>query len=204
MKEVYLNTYNALVNYLNHNNNFESKNKELKSLSVEAHNTSQLLPIDSSLSNFKEEIAVYKDYAFCFISNDSHKILFNYIPLKTLGISKDTEYINKQVAKKIHFVPVSSMLGNIALVDSKEGFINYNVINVHEAFKNYARVNYCKTDLVTQNDLFKNFKIALQSSYPPSSETSKFGYTAKRPNSKHIFNYIFFNNTIVITNYSKA
>lgn len=204
-KITFSNTNNAFHNYYPHNEISKEKDVALNKLCADAYRTSKRILIQETDYGFNEELILYKDYLFCFISSNSHKILFNYMQAKDLFFNNNFPSVNKYQISKIHDISPKEIIGTVKVTLYNGTSITYNVITSYDAFSNYASVN--STILhngPAEKFLFRDFLYDLTfSKIDTSLVNSNLGLTISLKDSPHLFNYLYFDNIMIITNYEK-
>lgn len=199
------NTNNAFHNYWPHSENMKDKDIEFNKLCAEAYKNSEKIIIQETDYGFNEELIMYNDYLFCFISSNSHKILFNYIYSKNIFLNNAFPDLTKHQLSIIHDILPSEVIGDVKITFYNGTSIIYNVIASFDALLSYSAINSsilhngCAEKL-----LFRDFLYDLTiSRINTSSINSNFGLTIALQDSPHIFNYLYFDNIMIITNYQK-
>lgn len=205
-KEIrFSNTCNAIQNYYTSEKNETEQIEDLNKMSIEAYKNSNKITIFETNYGFTEELVLYNGYLFCFICSDSYKLLFNYLPAKNLFIYNSFPNLNKYQIEKIHEFSQDDVIGNIKITLYNGFTINYRVICSYEAFVSYRNEN-------TKNSLEEDFTKLIFDTFLENLTISKinasnintyYGLTTSNLDSPHVFNYLYFDNLMIITNYRK-
>lgn len=199
-------TNNALHNYWPYSENIKEKEIEFNKLCAKAYRTSKKIILQETDYGFNEEIIMYNNYLFCFISSNSHKILFNYMYSKDLFINNTFPNLTKYQISKIHDISTKKVIGDIKVTLYNGMSITYNVVARYDALLNYSTIN----NTILHNGsaeklLFRDFLYDLTiSRINTSSINSNLGLTVSLKNSPHLFNYLYFDNLMIITNYQSS
>lgn len=203
-KEIrFSNTCNAFHNY---SSNLDTKllkeNENFNKLAVEAYKSPNKIPLSETDYGFTEELVLYKDYLFCFVCSGSYKLLFNYLPAKDLFIYNNFPNITKYQIEKIHEPSPADVIGNIKITLYNGITVNYSVICSYEAFLDYIKYNSLGENF--NKFIFNSFLETLTASKINTSNLNpNYGLTATKIDSQHMFNYLYFDKLIIITNYKK-
>lgn len=182
-----------------------AKDDNLNKIAMEAYKNSNKISISETNYGFAEEIILYNDYVFCFIASTSYKLLFNYLPAKDLFVFNSFPNLNKYQIEKIHDISKQDVIGNVKITLYNGSTIDYNVICSREAF-----LNYCKNN--SENQPEENINQLIFNNFLENLATSKidmynvnpyYGLTTDNPSTPHLFNYLYFDKLIIITNYKK-
>ncbi|WP_211142126.1 hypothetical protein [Clostridium aciditolerans] len=198
-------TNNAFHTYWPHDENIKEKNIEFNRLCSEAYRNSEKIIIQETDYGFNEELIMYNSYLFCFISSNSHKILFNYIYANDLFLNNTFPNLTKYQISKIHDISPEEVIGDVKITLYNGTSIVYNVIPSFDAFLSYSSIN----STILHNSsaeklLFRDFLYDLTvSKINVSSIDSNLGLTIALKDSPHLFNYLYFDNLMIITNYQK-
>lgn len=198
-------TNNAFHNYWTHSENIKDKDIEFNKLSAEAYRTSEKIIVQETNYGFNEELIMYNDYLFCFISSNSHKILFNYMYAKDLFLNNAFPNLTKYQISKIHDISPKEVIGDVKITLYNGTSIVYNVIASLDALLSYSAIN----STILHNSsaeklLFRDFLYDLTAyKINTSSINSDLGLTIALKDSPHLFNYLYFDNLMIITNYQK-
>ncbi|MCT8975387.1 hypothetical protein N4T77_02130 [Clostridium sp. CX1] len=206
-KEIkFLSTYNVFLNYCEEKHFSAEKIADLNKLIVKIYNMPSKTIIFETDYGFTEEIVLYDNHIFAFISSNSCKVLFNYLPSKNLFLYNSFPNLTQYQIEKIHSIKTESLAGNIKITLYNGYSLNYKVIYDYETFLYYCAVNELDAEhSYSKRLIFNDFLQSLTvSSINYFSVDPNFGLTAKSQNSPHIFNYVYFDNLMIITNYKKA
>lgn len=200
------NTCNVIQNYYPGEKNETKQIEDLNKLSIEAYKSSNKLRVFETAYGFIEELVLYNDYLFCFICSDSYKLLFNCLPAKDLFIYNSFPNLNKYQLEKIHRISENDIIGNIKITLYNGSTLSYRVICSYEAFLSYCNEN--NKNSLEENSTKLIFDAFLQnliaSKITTSNINSNYGLTTSSLNSPHVFNYLYFDSLMVITNYKKT
>lgn len=198
-------TNNAFHNYWPHSENIKEKDIEFNKLSAEAYRISEKIIVQETDYGFNEELIMYNDYLFCFISSNSHKILFNYMYSKDLFLNNAFPNLTQYQLSKIHDILLSEVIGNVKITLYNGTSIVYNVIVSFDALLSYSAINSTILhNSCAEKLLFRDFLYDLTISKVNNSLiNSSLGLTIALQDSPHLFNYLYFDNIMIVTGYQK-
>ncbi|WML33740.1 hypothetical protein [Clostridium sp. OS1-26] len=198
-------TSNAFHNYWPNSENIKEKDIELNKLCAKAYKASKKIVVQETDYGFNEELLMYNDYLFCFISSNSHKILFNYMYAKDLFLNNIFPNLTKYQISKIHDISLNEIIGNVKITLYNGTSIVYTVIASFDALLSYSAINSTILhNSCAEKLLFRDFLYDLTSSkINASSIDSNLGLTIALGDSPHLFNYLYFDNLMIITSYQR-
>lgn len=199
------NTCNAIRNYYSNENNITKQNEKLNKIAFDAYINSNKITIFETNYGFTEELVLYNDYVFCFICSNSYKLLFNCLPSRGLFIYNSFPNLNKYQIEKVHEACQEDVIGNIKITLYNGLSTSYRVICSYESFLEYCKENETNSSETNFNKLIfgsflKNLTTSKINTY---NLNTSYGLISSNSDSPHMFNYLYFDKLIIITNYRK-
>lgn len=172
-------------------------------MAKQAYINGKKLIIAISQNEFTEEVVFYDNMVYCFISIKDYRILYNYLSPYELGINPELDSLSIEQCSKSHFL-TGATVGNLSLFDN--GTIKCcTVINTYESFLDFTNINLLPQARDSNIPLRITFEenLIFSKIYPPALTNHQYGTLSYNPFSLNKFTYIYFENIIIITSYTR-